>query len=222
MNKRDYPTLHLDKHLNICVTNVHGYIPLVANTSRFFPHSWLITWFVTRLTRQELLVEQELLTLLELLSFILCSNTSVNESYHDRFIYLDKNNNPIIEQPYKMIYMLQCILGYTSNLAVIAFLIVQMNVIVKQRRYSCLCLVNNCQIKINKIDKKKCVLIFRKSYNSWPIIKFETNFTTILANIKYIKMYHCRRGEVTRSFYLNSIIIYFNYIHRLGAVVVVW
>jgi hypothetical protein len=72
-------------------------------------------------------VEQELLTFLELFTFILCSNTSVNESYHDRFIYLDKNNNPIIEQPYKMIYMLQCILGYTSNLAVMAFLIIQIS-----------------------------------------------------------------------------------------------
>jgi hypothetical protein len=78
-----------------------------------------------------------------------------------------------------------------------AFLIIQMNVIVKQRRYSCLCLVNNCQIKINKIAKKNCVLIFRKSYNSWPIIKFEINLTTMLANIKYIKIYHCWRGEVT-------------------------
>ena len=35
---------------NICVTNDHGYIPLVVNTSRDFPHSWLITGFVTRLT----------------------------------------------------------------------------------------------------------------------------------------------------------------------------
>ena len=28
---------------NICVTNDHGYVPLVVNTSRSFPHSWLIT-----------------------------------------------------------------------------------------------------------------------------------------------------------------------------------
>jgi hypothetical protein len=33
------------------------------NTSRFFPHSWLITGFVTRLTRRVSLMEQELLTL---------------------------------------------------------------------------------------------------------------------------------------------------------------
>ena len=33
-----------------------------------FPHSWLITWFVTKLTRRVPLVEQELLTLLEHLS----------------------------------------------------------------------------------------------------------------------------------------------------------
>jgi len=53
---------------NICVTNDHGYVPLVVNTSRSFPHSRLITGFVTRLTRQVPLVEQELLTLPEHLS----------------------------------------------------------------------------------------------------------------------------------------------------------
>jgi hypothetical protein len=37
---------------NICITNDHEYIPLVVNTSRAFPHSWLITGFVTRLTRR--------------------------------------------------------------------------------------------------------------------------------------------------------------------------
>ena len=47
--------------------NDHGYIPLVVNTSRSFPHSRLITGFVTRLTRVPL-VEQELLTLPEHLS----------------------------------------------------------------------------------------------------------------------------------------------------------
>ena len=35
------------------------------NTSRSFPRSWLITGFVTRLTRQVSLVEQELLTIPE-------------------------------------------------------------------------------------------------------------------------------------------------------------
>jgi hypothetical protein len=53
---------------NICVTNDHGYVPLVVNTSRSFPHSRLITGFVTRLTRRVSLVEQELLTLSEHLS----------------------------------------------------------------------------------------------------------------------------------------------------------
>ena len=48
---------------NICVSNDHGYVPLVVNTSCFFPHSWLITWCVTRLTRRLPLVEQQLLTL---------------------------------------------------------------------------------------------------------------------------------------------------------------
>ena len=47
---------------NICVTNDHRYVPLV-NISQSFPHSWLITGFVTRLTRRVPLVEQELLTL---------------------------------------------------------------------------------------------------------------------------------------------------------------
>jgi hypothetical protein len=49
---------------NICVTNYHGYVPLV-NTSQSFPHSWLITGFVTRLTRRMSLMEQELPTLPE-------------------------------------------------------------------------------------------------------------------------------------------------------------
>jgi hypothetical protein len=53
---------------NICVTNDHGYVPLVVMTSRTFPHSRLVTGFVTRLTRQVPLVEQELLTLPEQLS----------------------------------------------------------------------------------------------------------------------------------------------------------
>jgi hypothetical protein len=44
------------------------YVPLIVNTSRSFPHVWLVTGFVTRLTRQVPLVEQELLTLPECLS----------------------------------------------------------------------------------------------------------------------------------------------------------
>ena len=50
------------------ITNDHGYVPLVVNTSQSFPHLWIITGFVTRLTRQVPLVEQDLLTLLEHLS----------------------------------------------------------------------------------------------------------------------------------------------------------
>jgi hypothetical protein len=46
----------------------HGYVSLVVSTSRSFPHSWLITGFVTRLTRRVPLLELELLTLLEHLS----------------------------------------------------------------------------------------------------------------------------------------------------------
>ena len=46
----------------------HGYVRFVVNTSRSFPHSRLITGFVTRLTWRMSLVEQELLTLPEHLS----------------------------------------------------------------------------------------------------------------------------------------------------------
>jgi hypothetical protein len=53
---------------NICVTNDHGYVPLVVNTSRSFPDSRLITGFVTRSTQRAPLVEQELPTLLEHMS----------------------------------------------------------------------------------------------------------------------------------------------------------
>ena len=53
---------------NLCVTNDHGYVLLVVNTSRSFPRSRLITGFVPRLTRRVPLVEQELLTLPEHLS----------------------------------------------------------------------------------------------------------------------------------------------------------
>ena len=53
---------------NICVTNDHGYVPLVISTSRSLLHSWLTTGFVTRVTRRKSLVEQELPTLPEHLS----------------------------------------------------------------------------------------------------------------------------------------------------------
>ena len=53
---------------NICVTNDHGYVLLVVNNSWSFTHSWLITGFVTRITRRLPLVEQEQLTLPENLS----------------------------------------------------------------------------------------------------------------------------------------------------------
>jgi len=37
---------------NICVTNDNWCVPLVANVSRSFPHSWFINGFVTRLARR--------------------------------------------------------------------------------------------------------------------------------------------------------------------------
>jgi hypothetical protein len=47
---------------SICVTNDHGYVPVVV-TIRSFLHSWLITGFVTKVTRRVPHVEQRLLTL---------------------------------------------------------------------------------------------------------------------------------------------------------------
>jgi hypothetical protein len=47
--------------------NTHE-IPLVISTSRFFPHVWLITEFVTRVAWRVPLMEQKLLTLLDHLS----------------------------------------------------------------------------------------------------------------------------------------------------------
>jgi hypothetical protein len=44
------------------------YVPLVVNISRFFPHSLLITGFITMLIQWVPLMEQELLTLPEHLS----------------------------------------------------------------------------------------------------------------------------------------------------------
>ena len=54
----------------VCVTNDHGYVPFGVSTSRSFPHSCLITGFVTRLTRWVPLVEQELHTLPEYARFL--------------------------------------------------------------------------------------------------------------------------------------------------------
>ena len=48
---------------NILVGNVHGYVPLIVNTSRSCPHSF--TEFVTRLTRSVPLAGQEMPTLPE-------------------------------------------------------------------------------------------------------------------------------------------------------------
>ena len=48
---------------NICVTNDHGYVPLVIAISLSFPHSWLITGLVTKLRRRMPLLEQELVIL---------------------------------------------------------------------------------------------------------------------------------------------------------------
>jgi hypothetical protein len=65
---------------NSCVTSDHGYVALVVNTSRPFPHSWLITGFVTRLARRVPLVDQELLTLPRLSSTPVFNGVSVTRS----------------------------------------------------------------------------------------------------------------------------------------------
>ena len=49
----------------ICVTNDHGYVPFVVITTRPFLHAWLITGFVTRVTRRVHHMEHELCTLSE-------------------------------------------------------------------------------------------------------------------------------------------------------------
>ena len=53
--------------MKISVTNDHGYALLVT-TFRSFPHSWLITGIVIRVTQRMPQVEQELLICLEYLS----------------------------------------------------------------------------------------------------------------------------------------------------------
>jgi len=50
---------------NICASNDHRYVSFVVSTYRSFPHSWVISGFVSRLTRRMPLVDQELLTLPE-------------------------------------------------------------------------------------------------------------------------------------------------------------
>jgi hypothetical protein len=68
---------------NICVANEHGYVPFVVITIQSFPHSWLIIGLVTKVTRQMLQVEKDLLTLPEHMSspIRLCYNSSrIDES----------------------------------------------------------------------------------------------------------------------------------------------
>jgi hypothetical protein len=50
---------------NVCVTNDHGWVSFVVIIIQPFPHSRLITGFVTRVTRWVPHADQELLTLLE-------------------------------------------------------------------------------------------------------------------------------------------------------------
>ena len=52
----------------MCFTNDHGYVPFVGLAIKSFPHSWLITGCVTRVTWWMPHVEQDLFTLPEHLS----------------------------------------------------------------------------------------------------------------------------------------------------------
>ena len=80
---------HHDSPLwNICVTNNHGYVPLVVSTSQSSPHSSLISGFVTRLTRR---VEQELLTLPQHLSSLpVFSRIRVTRSFVLYVFFVDR------------------------------------------------------------------------------------------------------------------------------------
>jgi hypothetical protein len=69
----------------------HGYVAPVVKTSRSFPHSWLITGFVTRLTLRLSLLEQELLTLPEYMSSPMVFNVvSVTRSLVLCVCYVDR------------------------------------------------------------------------------------------------------------------------------------
>ena len=54
--------------IGLLLTYVQGYVLLVLNNSRSFPHSWHISGFVTEASRYVPQVEQELFSLPELLS----------------------------------------------------------------------------------------------------------------------------------------------------------
>ena len=58
----------VDRYGISVLTNDYGYVPLVLNTFRSFPLLWLITEFVTRLTRRVPHVGHKLFTLPEYLS----------------------------------------------------------------------------------------------------------------------------------------------------------
>ena len=61
---------HYGRHLTLF--NLYRYVPFVVITSRFFPHSGLITRFVTRVARRVPYVEMELHTRPEHLTRLPC------------------------------------------------------------------------------------------------------------------------------------------------------
>jgi hypothetical protein len=85
-------------------TNDHGYVPLMVSNSKSFPHSRLITWFVTIVTRRLSLVELKLFTLskrlvngLPLTRCITMSNTTGANSGCPNSTYV--HNVPYVVQP---------------------------------------------------------------------------------------------------------------------------
>ena len=65
----------------ISVTNDHAYVQLLVITSLSCSRAWLVTRFVTRLTRRLPLVEQELLSLPEHMSFIHINASTIIDKY---------------------------------------------------------------------------------------------------------------------------------------------
>ena len=85
----------------ICVTYDHGYVPLVVYTSRSSPRSWLITGFVTRLTRHVSLVTAKYLIVdsfdYDILETprVIRSRTSKDRQFNDQIKRDEKTSNDL-------------------------------------------------------------------------------------------------------------------------------
>ena len=72
---------------DICLTNDHGYVPLVVSTTRSFPHLWLNTGFVIRLRRRISLVSWCYSILV--LCVVICRSLFVLVSFFGHCVVLD-------------------------------------------------------------------------------------------------------------------------------------